>query len=137
MKLLEEILQYNEKFVEEKKYEEYEIGKFLNKKMVIIFCMDICFVELLLKVMNMCNGDVKIIKVVGVVILYLFGSIMCSILVVVYEFGVDEVCVVGYYDCGMVKIQVSSIIEKMKECGIINEKLDIFCYFGIDLERFL
>lgn len=32
MKSLEEILQYNEKFVEEKRYEEYETGKFPNKK---------------------------------------------------------------------------------------------------------
>jgi carbonic anhydrase len=32
MKSLEEILQYNEKFVEEKKYEEYETGKFPHKK---------------------------------------------------------------------------------------------------------
>lgn len=31
MKSLEEILQYNEKFVEEKRYEEYETGKFPNK----------------------------------------------------------------------------------------------------------
>ena len=47
MKSLEEILQYNEKFVEEKKYEEYETGKFPNKKMVIISCMDTRLVELL------------------------------------------------------------------------------------------
>lgn len=46
MKSLEEILQYNEKFVEEKKYEEYETGKFPNKKMVIISCMDTRLVEL-------------------------------------------------------------------------------------------
>ncbi len=32
MKSLEEILQYNEKFVEEKKYEEFVAGKFPNKK---------------------------------------------------------------------------------------------------------
>lgn len=32
MKSLEEILQYNEKFVEEKKYEEYETENFQIKK---------------------------------------------------------------------------------------------------------
>ncbi len=32
MKSLEEILQYNEKFVEEKKYEEFVAGKFPNKR---------------------------------------------------------------------------------------------------------
>lgn len=32
MKSLEEILQYNEKFVEEKKYEEFVAGKFPKQK---------------------------------------------------------------------------------------------------------
>ncbi|MDM5156954.1 carbonic anhydrase [Bacillus sp. DX1.1] len=137
MKSLEEILQYNEKFVEEKKYEEYETGKFPNKKMVIISCMDTRLVELLPKAMNMRNGDVKIIKVAGAVISHPFGSIMRSILVAVYELGADEVCVVGHHDCGMTKIQASSTIEKMKERGVTEEKLDTLRYSGIDLEKFL
>ncbi|HDR7251220.1 TPA: carbonic anhydrase [Bacillus pacificus] len=137
MKSLEEILQYNEKFVEEKKYEEFVAGKFPNKKMVIISCMDTRLVELLPKAMNMRNGDVKIIKVAGAVISHPFGSIMRSILVAVYELGADEVCVVGHHDCGMAKIQASSTIEKMKERGITEEKLDMLRYSGIDLEQFL
>lgn len=97
-------------------------------KMVIISCMDTRLVELLPKAMNMRNGDVKIIKVAGAVISHPFGSIMRSILVAVYELGADEVCVVGHHDCGMAKIQASSTIEKMKERGITNEKLDTLRY---------
>lgn len=137
MKSLEEILQYNEKFVEEKKYEEYETGKFPNKKMVIISCMDTRLVELLPKAMNMRNGDVKIIKVAGAVISHPFGSIMRSILVAVYDLGADEVCIVGHHDCGMAKIQASITIERMRERGITDEKLDTLRYSGIDLEKFL
>lgn len=137
MKALEEILQYNKEFVESKKYEEYETGKFPNKKMVIISCMDTRLVELLPKAMNMRNGDVKIIKVAGAVISHPFGSIMRSILVAIYELGADEVCVVGHHDCGMAKIQANSTIEKMKERGVSEEKLDTLRYSGIDLEKFL
>lgn len=137
MKTLDEILQYNKEFVESKKYEEYEAGKFPNKKMVIISCMDTRLVELLPKAMNMRNGDVKIIKVAGAVISHPFGSIMRSILVAIYELGANEVCVVGHHDCGMAKIQASSTIEKMKERGVSEEKLDTLRYSGIDLERFL
>ncbi len=137
MKSLEEILQYNEKFVEEKKYEEYEAGKFPNKKMVIISCMDTRLVELLPKAMNMRNGDVKIIKVAGAVISHPFGSIVRSVLVAVYELGADEICVVGHHDCGMAKIQASSTIEKMKERGVTADKLDTLQYSGIDLDKFL
>lgn len=137
MKSLEEILKYNEKFVEEKQYEQYETGKFPNKKMVIISCMDTRLVELLPKAMNMRNGDVKIIKVAGAVVSHPFGSIMRSILVAVYELGADEVCVVGHHDCGMAKVQADSTITKMKERGISEEKLDMLRYSGIDLEKFL
>ena len=136
MKSLEEILQYNEKFVEEKNTKSMKQEN-SRIKMVIISCMDTRLVELLPKAMNMRNGDVKIIKVAGAVISHPFGSIMRSILVAVYELGADEVCVVGHHDCGMAKIQASSTIEKMKERGITNEKLDTLRYSGIDLERFL
>ena len=98
--------------------------------------MDTRLVELLPKAMNMRNGDVKIIKVAGAVISHPFGSIMRSILVAVYELGADEVCSWSprlWYG----KIQASSTIEKMKERGITNEKLDTLRYSGIDLERFL
>ena len=37
----------------------------------------------------------------------------------------------------MAKIQASSTIEKMKERGITEEKLDMLRYSGIDLEQFL
>ncbi|PEY42570.1 carbonic anhydrase [Bacillus cereus] len=137
MKSLEEILQYNEKFVEEKKYEEYEAGKFPNKKMVIISCMDTRLVELLPKAMNMRNGDVKIIKVAGAVISHPFGSIVRSVLVAVYELGAEEICIVGHHDCGMAKIQAGSTIEKMKERGVTEDKLDTIQYSGIDLGKFL
>ena len=104
MKSLEEILQYNEKFVEEKNTKSMKQEN-SRIKMVIISCMDTRLVELLPKAMNMRNGDVKIIKVAGAVISHPFGSIMRSILVAVYELGADEVCVVGHHDCGMAKFR--------------------------------
>ena len=47
MRMLDEILDFNEKFVAEKKYEEFTTTKFPNKKMVILTCMDTRLVELL------------------------------------------------------------------------------------------
>ena len=95
-----------------KSLEEILAGKFPNKKMVIISCMDTRLVELLPKAMNMRNGDVKIIKVAGAVISHPFGSIMRSILVAVYELGADEVCVVGHHDCGMAKFKQAVRLRK-------------------------
>ncbi|BBP91758.1 hypothetical protein BsIDN1_53760 [Bacillus safensis] len=54
MKLLDEIIEYNQQFIEEKKYEEFTTTKFpQKKKAVILSCMDTRLVELLPRAMNM------------------------------------------------------------------------------------
>ena len=84
MTKLNEIMEYNKEFVEEKKYESFKSTKYPDKKMVILSCMDTRLVELLPKALNLKNGDAKIIKNAGAVIAHPFGSIMRSILVAIY-----------------------------------------------------
>ena len=38
--MIEELLAYNRKFVEEKRYEQYAASKYPNKKIAILTCMD-------------------------------------------------------------------------------------------------
>lgn len=78
---LDEILLFNEKFVNNKLYEEYVATKRPEKKLVILSCMDTRLTELLPKAMNIKNGDAKIIKNAGATITHPFGSIVRSILV--------------------------------------------------------
>lgn len=137
MKLLDEILSYNEQFVENKEYEKYKRGKFPHKKLVILSCMDTRLVELLPKSMNVGNGDVKIIKNAGALVSHPFGSIMRSILVGVYELTADEVCVVGHHDCGMASLKADSVLDKAKERGVSQENLDLLRYSGVNLDEFL
>lgn len=137
MALLDDILTFNKGFVESKEYETLRSNKYPEKKLVIISCMDTRLVELLPKAMNFRNGDVKIIKVAGAIVSHPFGSIMRSILVAVYELGAAEVCVVGHHDCGMSSIQAQNTIQKMKERGISEDKIETLRYSGIDLNRFL
>lgn len=49
MSRLEEILEYNEKFVSENEYEQYVTSKNPKKKMAILSCMDARLTELLPK----------------------------------------------------------------------------------------
>ena len=60
--MIEELLAYNRKFVEEKRYEQYAASKYPNKKIAILTCMDTRLVELLPAALGLRNGDVKIIK---------------------------------------------------------------------------
>ncbi|WP_419881062.1 beta-class carbonic anhydrase [Peribacillus sp. B-H-3] len=137
MSLLDEILVYNEKFVEEEEYEKYKAGKLPEKRMVVLSCMDTRLVELLPKSMNFKNGDAKVIKTAGAVVSHPFGSAMRSIMVAVYELNADEVFVVGHHDCGMSSINSEKMVGKMKDRGITEETIETVENSGIHLENWL
>jgi carbonic anhydrase len=137
MTLLEEILQYNQKFVSEKKYEAYKTTKYPNKKMVILTCMDTRLLELLPRALNFANGDVKVVKNAGALVNHPFGSIMRSILVAVYQLKADEILVIGHHDCGMAGMKADTIIHSMKDRGVKEETLELLRYSGIHVDQWL
>ena len=53
MNKLNEIMEYNKRFVENKEYEKYEATKYPDKKIVILSCMDTRLTELLPKALNL------------------------------------------------------------------------------------
>jgi len=134
---LENILNYNKEFVENKKYEPYITTKFPDKRIVILSCMDTRLVELLPKAMNLRNGDVKIVKSAGAILNHPFGGIMRSLLVAIYELQADEVYVIGHYDCGMSAVDPDIMIGHMLERGIKQETIDTVTYSGVDLRDWL
>jgi carbonic anhydrase len=137
MTLLHEILEFNDKFVQDKEFVKYQTDKFPDKKMVVLSCMDTRLVELLPKAMNLKNGDIKHIKTAGAVVSHPFGSAMRSILVAIYELKADEVFVVGHYDCGMSSINAEVMIENMANRGISEDTVKTIEHSGIDLKTWL
>ncbi len=134
---LTQILNYNEAFVESRKYEEFVTTRYPNKRMVILSCMDARLVELLPKAMNLKNGDAKILHNAGAILTQPFGNIMRSIIVALYELGADEVFVVGHYDCGMTALDSDAIIAKMSARGVPPHMVDTLQHSGIQLSRWL
>jgi carbonic anhydrase len=137
MNKLNEILEFNKTFVENKEYDKYITTKEPLKKLVILSCMDTRLTELLPKALNFKNGDVKLIKNAGATIMHPFGSIVRSIVVAVYEFNADEVMVVGHHGCGMSNINVDKIIDKARDRGISPEVMSTLCNAGIDVKGWL
>ncbi len=137
LRLLENILKFNEEFVAEKKFEQFETTKFPNKKMVILTCMDTRLMELLPNALNVKNGDVKIVKNAGALVSHPFGSIMRSLLVAVYQLQADEVLVIGHHDCGMSGMKPEGIMREMKKRGISEETFDTLTYAGINFQEWL
>lgn len=137
LKRLYEILNFNQGFVENKEFEKYQGTRYKDRKIVVITCMDARLVDLLPRALNIKDGNAKIIKDAGAIVLHPFGSIMRSIIVAVYELKADEVFVIGHHDCGMSVIDPDETINKMKERGISQEKLDTLESAGIDLQKWL
>lgn len=137
MTSLNEILRFNEEFVNNKEYVPYITSKFPNKKIVVLTCMDTRLTELLPKAMNLRNGDAKIIKSAGAMLSHPFGGIMRSILVAVYALKAEEIYVIGHYDCGMSAINAEEMISNMVERGISDDVIDVVKNSGIDLMNWL
>lgn len=55
--MLEEILAYNKKFVEDKGYEAYITNKYPDKKIAILSCMDTRLTALLPAALGIKNGE--------------------------------------------------------------------------------
>ena len=134
---LEEILDFNQQFVENRDYEPYITSRFPNKNLVILSCMDTRLSDLLPRAMNLNNGDAKFIKNAGAVVSHPFGSIMRSIIVAVYDLGADEICVIGHYGCGMSSMNSEETIRKMTENGVSRDTIDTLKVAGIDLNSWL
>lgn len=98
--MINEVMEYNKKFVEDKAYEPYLTSKYPDKKLAILTCMDTRLTELLPAALGLKNGDAKIIKNAGGVITHPYGSVVRSLLVAIIELGVEEVMVIGHTDCG-------------------------------------
>lgn len=137
MSIVASLVEYNKKFVEEKRYEEYKTDKFPDKKVAVLTCMDTRLSELLPKALGFKNGDAKFIKNAGAIITQPFGSVMRSILVAVYELGAREVLVIGHHNCGMKEIDPQRMIRQFSEFGIDPIALETLENSGIRMEKFL
>lgn len=130
-------LAYNEKFVAEKQYEKYQTSKFPDRNVAIVACMDTRLTELLPAALGIKNGDVKLIKNAGGVIMSPFDSVMRSLLIAVYELGVNEIMIIGHYDCGVQHMDGDLMIRHMKSRGVDEKSIDFLNYCGFNVKEWL
>ena len=135
--MIEQMLEYNRQFVESKSYEKYQTSKFPDKKIAIVTCMDTRLVELLPAALGIKNGDVKIIKNAGGTITNPFDSTVRSLLVAIYELGVNEVMIIGHTTCGVQGMDSQEMLHLMRERGIDEEHISLMKHCGIDLDSWL
>ncbi|NMM63774.1 carbonic anhydrase [Clostridium sp. P21] len=137
MSRLKQILEYNENFVINNEYEPYVVSKIPKKKMVVLSCMDTRLTELLPRAMDIKNGDAKIIKDAGATVIHPFGGVARSIMVAIYEFGAEDVFIVGHSGCGMSNLDTKSFVDKMINRGIRKDTIDTLNNAGVHVEQWL
>lgn len=135
--MTDQIIAYNKKFVAEKGYEKYITDKYPDKKLAVLSCMDTRLTELLPAALGLKNGDAKIIKNAGGLVISAFDSAMRSLIVAVYELGVEEIMVVAHSHCGACHMSFDHFHHEMIARGVKEETLDTIRQCGIDLNHWL
>lgn len=131
---MDTMLEFNSRFVENKEYEQYQGNKLPERKLAVLTCMDTRLTELLPAALDFKNGDIKLIKNAGGIISHPFGSAMRSLLISIYFMGVQEIAVIGHYDCGMQGFNTAVLELKMRERGIPEERLEMVKSLGINVD---
>lgn len=135
--MIDQILEYNRNFVANKDYERFATSKYPDRRLAIVACMDTRLVELLPAALGLKNGDVKIIKNAGATITNPFDSTMRSLLIAVYELGVNEIMIIGHTGCGVQGMNAHHMLDAMRSHGVSQEHITLMKHCGIDLESWL
>lgn len=135
--MIDDILRYNKKFVADKAYEPFITSKFPDKKLAVLSCMDTRLTLLLPAALGLKNGDAKIIKNAGGIVMSPYDSVVRSMLVGVYELGVEEIMVVAHSDCGACHLSGHEMKELMIERGVTSNAIAAVQRDGIEPEEWL
>lgn len=122
--MLEYILEFNKKFVEEriKSRENKPISGHAQKETLIFTCMDTRLIGLVEEAMGFKRGEVKVLKNAGNSIRENCDDVIRSISLGTIMMDIKNVIVVGHKDCGMAKQNIEDIRDKMIKRGI-DEKI--------------
>ena len=135
--MIDEIIAFNKTFVEQKGYEKYIADKYPDKRLAVLSCMDTRLTELLPAALGLKNGDAKIIKNAGGLVISPFDSAMRSLIVAIYELGVQEIMVVAHTQCGACHMSYDHFYHEMSARGITDDTLDTIRKCGVDLNQWL
>lgn len=134
---MDKIKQHNAKFVASEGAKPFETSKYPDRKIAIVTCMDTRLVTMLPAALGIGNGDVKMIKNAGGLVTDPYGDSMRSLLVAIYELGVEHVMIIAHTTCGVEGMKGDHFIEDMKKRGISQQTIDAVKASGVDLEKWL
>ena len=119
--ILEEIRLANQKFVENLPQEfisSSPLSAKPNRRIALFTCMDTRLVSFLEPALGISRGEAKVIKNAGNSITSSFDSTIRSLIVAIFELGVQEILVIGHRNCGMGETNSRELIARMTARGV-------------------
>lgn len=110
------------------------VSKYPNRHLAIFTCMDTRLVDFLEPALGIERGQAKVIKNAGNTVTGPFNSTIRSLMVAIFELGIQEIMVIGHEDCGMSHSNSKDMIEKMLKRGIHTSAIKMI---EDELERWL
>ncbi|MDL2249953.1 carbonic anhydrase [Lachnospiraceae bacterium PM6-15] len=122
----ENMIMYNRFFVENELYAPRLASKKPAKKTAILTCMDTRLTNLLSAALGLKDGDAKIIRNAGGLVLNEYDTTIRSLLVAILQFDIKYLAVIGHTDCGVSKLAPANIQKELIDRGISQKVLDDF-----------
>ena len=120
MNTLSAILEANNRFTKKlpEEFIHYHPSSLPQRQLAIFTCMDTRLVDFLEPAMGIKRGEAKVIKNAGNSVTGPFEATIRSLVLSIFELGVNEIVVIGHLDCGMVHTTSHHLIQKMLDRGI-------------------
>ena len=134
---MEKIKRHNEEFVASGACARFAASKFPARKMAVVTCMDTRLVGMMEAALGIKAGDVKMIKNAGGLVTDPYGDTMRSLLVAIYELGVENVMIVAHTSCGVEGMDGAHFIKDMEKRGISPDTIREIEASGVDLKAWL
>jgi carbonic anhydrase len=123
---IDEILAYNERFLQETRLPV--IGHAPRKHLAVVTCMDCRLVQMFEQALGLERGDVLELRTAGATISEgeragAANDLIRSLAGGVYLLGVREVAVIGHTQCGLAHADATALIASMQALGVEPQKL--------------
>jgi carbonic anhydrase len=127
MTVLEQMLMQNKNFVDSTSLIQEQtgiyVGKLPKRNLAVFTCMDTRLVEFLEPALGLRREDAVVIKNAGNSVTGPFEATIRSLVIAIYELGVQEIMVIGHEDCGVAHSSADTVISKMVARGISRDAI--------------